>query len=183
MAKQLNVIAGRESPKFMIPQTNIYKIKKMALIPLAVLLALASVVVAQQKDATSITPLSSVNQQLQRKLSLAKDYHDLADLCIKNGELSEAVASERQILQLRLPAEYEKLVVESVSIIAEKLAEARAFDLGQSLIDETLKSIQQDANRASLLKSKARLFLLAGDNEKALESLRKAMDIESKLKQ
>jgi len=71
--------------------------------------------------------------------------------------------------------------VESISIIVEKLAEARAFDLGQSLIDETLKSIQQDANRATILKSRARLYLLAGDNDKALESLRKALDIESRL--
>jgi|WetSurSiteA1Bulk_404760.scaffolds.fasta_scaffold46271_2 tetratricopeptide (TPR) repeat protein len=166
----------------MISQTNFYKsTKRWALIPLAVLLMFSIVLTAQQKDATSITPPSSIDQQLQRKLSLAKGYHDLADLYIKNGELSEAVASERQILQLRLPAEYEKLVVESISIIVEKLAEARAFDLGQSLIDETLKSIQQDANRATILKSRARLYLLAGDNDKALESLRKALDIESRL--
>jgi tetratricopeptide (TPR) repeat protein len=165
----------------MITQTSFYKIKRWALIPLAVLLILSSVVTAQQKDATSITPPSSVDQQLQQKLSLAKGYHDLADLYIKNGDLSEAVASERQILLLRLPTEYEKLVVESVIIIVEKLAEARAFDLGQSLIDETLKSIQQDSDRATMLKCKARIYLLAGDNEKALECLRKAIDIESRL--
>jgi tetratricopeptide (TPR) repeat protein len=165
----------------MNPQPNFHKIQRWALIPLAILLVLCAVTVAQQKDAASITPPSSVDQQLQRKLSLAKGYHDLADLYIKNGELSEAVTSERQILQLRLPAEYEKLVVESISIIVEKLAEAHAFDLGQTLIDEALKVIQQDPNRATMLKSKARLYMLAGDNDKALESLRKALDIESRL--
>ena len=181
MAERLADFAKLEFPKFMIPQLNFHNIQRWALIPLAVLLMLSTIAIAQQKDATSITPPSSVDQQIQRKLSLAKGYHDLADLYIKNGALSEAVASEQRILQLRLPAEYEKLVVESISIIVEKLAETRAFDLGQSLIDEALKSIQQDANRAAMLKSKARLYMLAGDNDKALESLRKALDIESRL--
>jgi tetratricopeptide (TPR) repeat protein len=181
VAKQLNGFAGTEPPKFMILKTNPYKIKRWVLVPLAILLAIGPLAIAQQKDATSVTPPSPVDQQLQRKLSLAKGYHDLADLYVKNGELSEAVASERQILQLRLPAEYEKLVVESVSIIVEKLAEARAFDLGQSLIEDALKNIQQNANRATILKSRARLYMLAGDNDKALESLRKALEIESKL--
>jgi tetratricopeptide (TPR) repeat protein len=165
----------------MIPQSKDHEIKKWALVPIAIFLILCSVLTAQQKDAGSIAATQSVDQQLQRKLSLAKGYHDLADLYIKNGALAEAVASERQILQLRLPAEYEKLVVESISIITEKLAEARAFDLGQSLVDEALKSIQQNANRATILKNKARLYMLAGDNDKALDSLRKALEIESRL--
>lgn len=165
----------------MIPQTSFYTIKRWVLIPLAVFLFFSLFAAAQQEDGTVITPPSSVDQQLQRKLSLAEGYHDLADLYIKNGKLPEAVASERQILQLQLPAEYEKLVVESVSIIVEKLAEVRAFDLGQSLVDEALKSIQQDANRAAMLKSKARLYMLAGENDKAVETLRKALDIESQL--
>jgi tetratricopeptide (TPR) repeat protein len=166
----------------MIPQTRNQRMKKWALAPLAFLLLLCPGLQAQQqRDAGSTAAGQSGDQQLQRKLSLAKGYHDLADLYIKSGELSEAVASERQILQLRLPPEYEKLVVESISIITEKLAEARAFDLAQSLVDEALKNVQQNANRASILKNKARLYLLAGDNDKALDSLRKALEIESRL--
>jgi tetratricopeptide (TPR) repeat protein len=122
----------------------------------------------------------SVDSETAQKLILAEGYHDLAVLYIKKGELDMGVAAARQIIQLHFPAEFEKLVAQSLSIITEKLADAHRYDLGQSILDDALKATEQNVNRVKLLRNKARLYMLAGDNDKAIESWRKALELESR---
>lgn len=118
--------------------------------------------------------------QVVRSLSLASGYHDLANLYIKKGEMEKAAAEARHILQLDLPAEHEHLVVKSLAIISDKLGEAKRFDLSQSLLDETLRSAEQPLNRVVVLKTKARLYRLAGDDDKAIESFKQALELEGR---
>jgi tetratricopeptide (TPR) repeat protein len=122
----------------------------------------------------------NADPDLAQKLTLAEGHHDLAILYLKKGELDLALAEARDIIQIRFPADYERLVAQSLSIISEKLAEMNRFDLGQMLMDEALKVTEQDANRVRILKNKARLYMLAGDNDRAIESWRRALDLESK---
>lgn len=136
-------------------------------------------VVGFNQDQTAVQ-VQSLDAEIAQKLTLAEGYHDLAILYIKKGEFDMGVAAARQIIQLRFPADFEKLVAQSLSIINEKLAEAHRFDLGQSLLDEALKVTEQNANRVKLLRNKARLYMLAGDNDKAIESWRKALELEQR---
>jgi tetratricopeptide (TPR) repeat protein len=119
-------------------------------------------------------------QDLEQKRTLAEGYHDLAILYIRQGDLEMAMASARQIIQLRFPAEQEYKIGQSLSIITEKLAEARRFDLAQALLDEALKSTELDANKAKLYKIKARLYMQSGDNERAIDAWKRAMDLETR---
>ena len=113
-------------------------------------------------------------------LDRASTHHDLATLYIKRGEADLAAAEARKILQLHIPAEHESLVVMSLVIISDKLGEIRRFDMAQGLLDETLKTTGQNTNRAKIFKAKARLYLFAGDDDKAIDSYRRALDLQGK---
>ncbi len=139
---------------------------------LALLLACAPVVGSGQAQPQTRSP------ELAQKFDLAEAHHDLAELYIKKGDLDKAMAEARQIIQLRFPPEYESLVAQSLSIITDKFAEIRRFDLGQTLLDEALKNTELNANRAKILATKARLYRLAGDSDRAIESWRRALELE-----
>jgi tetratricopeptide (TPR) repeat protein len=128
----------------------------------------------------SIAAAQAPDPETAQKLVLAEGYHDLTILYMKKGDLDKAFVEARQIAQLRLPPEFEKLVAQSLSIITEKFAEVRRFDLGQTLLDEALKNTELPADKVKILRNKARLFMLAGDNDKAIDSWRRALDIESR---
>ncbi len=132
---------------------------------------------AQDNTGASTPP---PDPETAQKLVLAEGYHDLTILYLKKGDLDKAYAEARQIAQLRFPPDFEKLVAQSLSIITEKFAEVRRFDLGQSILDEALKNTELPANKVKILRNKARLYMLSGDNDKAIDSWRRALDIESR---
>jgi tetratricopeptide (TPR) repeat protein len=130
-----------------------------------------------QANSQQTTP---ADPQIEQKIVLAEGFHDLAILYVKKGELDKAVDAARQIILLRFPPEYEKAVAQSLSIITEKLAEIKRFDLGLGLLDEALKASELNANRVKILRNKARIYMLAGDNDRAIDSWRRALELESK---
>src|SRR5262245_6393644 len=73
-------------------------------------------------------------EALRDKVSRAYAYHDLALLLIKKGEYDQAAGEAHKILQLRLPSEHERPVAKSVAMIADRLGDARKFDVAQSLL-------------------------------------------------
>jgi len=122
----------------------------------------------------------ALEPHVERNLRLASDYHDLAKLYLKKGEPDKAVAEIRKVLQLAFPVDYEHLVVQSMAYVSDKLGEMNRFDSAQALLDDTLKSIEQPANQARVLKTKARLFLAAGEDDRAIESWKRALELESR---
>lgn len=132
---------------------------------------------AQPQDGQGLsqgTTDTSVVQVLER----AAAHHDLAILYLRKSEPEKAAAEARQILLLKIPSDQEHLVVKSLAIISDKLGEIRRFDLAQALLDEALKACELGGNKARVLKTKARLYLLADDNDKAIESYKRALELE-----
>jgi tetratricopeptide (TPR) repeat protein len=124
--------------------------------------------------------VQTADPDFEQKRTLAEGYHDLAILYIKKGDLDMAMASARQIIQLRFPAEQEYKIAQSLSIITEKLAEVHRFDLAQALLDEAIKFTEIDANKAKLFKTRARLYMQSGENAKAIDAWKRAMDLEAR---
>ncbi len=149
---------------------------------LTLLLVLALIPLAQ---AFEDSPAFAAEQQaaqdpaVAQKVARAEGYHDLAVLYLKKGEPEKAAEAARQIVQLRLPADYEDRVAKSISIITERLARADRFDLGHFLLDEALRGVSLPATRAKLLRNKARLYVLAGDDDRAIETWQQALEMES----
>jgi Tfp pilus assembly protein PilF len=48
------------------------------------------------------------------------------------------------------------------------------------LLDEALKNTELDANKANLYRTKARMFYKSGQDEKAIEAWRRALDLEAR---
>ena len=109
----------------------------------------------------------------------AYSQYELAVLYLNNGEANRAMAAARQILQSRIPPEYEEAVVESMSKIAGMLKDAHRFELAQALLDDTFKVVVQVTNRITILKAKAVLYHETGQDDKAIEFWKRAKDLEA----
>ena len=145
---------------------------------LMVALSIPPIVSSQSRE--SAIPQRTLEPQLERNLRLASDYHELAKLYIKRGDPDKAVAEIRKVLQLAFPVDYEHLVVQSIAYVSDKLGEMRRFESAQALLDDALKSVEQPANQARVLKAKARLFLAFGDEDRAIESWKRAIELETR---
>src|SRR5262245_52708248 len=119
-------------------------------------------------------------ETLRDKVTRAYAYHDLALLLIKKGEYDQAAGEAHKILQLKLPSEHERPVAKSVAMIADRLGDARKFDVAQSLLDDALKALDRSPTRVDLLLTKARLYLKAGDEDLAIEHYKKALEIDGR---
>jgi tetratricopeptide (TPR) repeat protein len=108
-------------------------------------------------------------------------HHEMALLYLEKGMVDKAVAEARQIIPKTIPPELEEAVAMSMSIITDKLASASRFDLAQTLLDETLKVSVQLPARVKILKNKSRLFLLAGEDDKAIELWKRAQELEARI--
>jgi len=118
--------------------------------------------------------------QLRDKMSRAMGYHDLALLLIKKGEYDQASTEAHKILQLRFPPEQERPVAQSLAMIADRLGDARKFDVAQTLLDDALKTLDRSSTRVSLLLTKGRLYLKAGDEDMAIEYYKKAFELDGR---
>jgi tetratricopeptide (TPR) repeat protein len=110
-------------------------------------------------------------------------HHALALLYLSKGDVDKGLAEARAIIQQRIPPEFENAVAESMSKIADRLKDLRRYDLAQSLLDDTLKVMVQIPNRVSILKIKAGLYVLSGENDKAVDAWKRALDLEARIRQ
>ena len=110
----------------------------------------------------------------------AKMHHETALLYLKNGEVDKGVLEARKIIHPPIPPKFEMAVAESM--ITDELAKARRFDLAQTLLDEAFKATVQIPPRVSILQTKARLYLEAGDDDKAIEAWKRAKELEGRIR-
>lgn len=135
---------------------------------------------SQNREPSAPAPVRQMDPQDDHNLSLAYGYHELAVLYLEKGEVDKAATETRKLLKLRFSEEYEPLLVQSLGIITEKLARIRRFDLAQALLDEAVKSFERNSTQVKIYKTKARLYRLAGDNDKAIEYMNRALHLESR---
>ncbi|MBM3789309.1 MAG: hypothetical protein FJW35_03055 [Acidobacteria bacterium] len=165
------------SPKTVTKQSALIR----CFLGLALLFPLAAY--SQHPDPTDpqeSTQAQAIEPSTAQKLTLANGYHELALLWIKKGEPDRAAAEARKILELLIPQPFSRAVAESLSIITNKMAETGRYDLGQALLDEAVKVMEQASDKVKILQTKARLYMLAGENDKAIESWRRALELEAR---
>jgi len=121
----------------------------------------------------------AAGEEVSQKLAQAEGLHDLAVLYIRTHEMAKAQETSRQIIHLRLPAEYLKNVAASLSIITERFAENGRIDLGRALLEEALQAAELEPVLGRLHRSLARLCMKARDDECAIQHWRRALELDA----
>ena len=115
-----------------------------------------------------------VQALLQEKLRFAASQHEIVTLLIDDGRFEEAEAGYYELLDLRFSGPQEKLLVQSVWKIVEKLRNAGQHEVAHRIVAGTLRELAQLENRHTLLMLRAKLYQEQGSLSKALETLRQA---------
>jgi tetratricopeptide (TPR) repeat protein len=115
---------------------------------------------------------------VDRMLSIAEAQHEIIKLLIAQGHFDRVLPEMRKILELKLPEKYEPAVAQSASLIANLLVESKQFALAHELLDEAIKRMTQNENKASLLKIQAYVYKTEGNLDKALDALQQAIELE-----
>jgi lipopolysaccharide biosynthesis regulator YciM len=147
----------------------------------AVLAAICSPIAGYPRQEATPPQAQALDEETYRIQAHA--HHALALHYLAKGEVDKALVEARAIIQPPIPPAFDSAVAESICKIADKLKDLRRFDLAQTLLDETLKVTVQIPNRVSILKVKSRLFLLAGEESKAIDAWKRAMELEGKIRQ
>ena len=131
---------------------------------------------AQQPGIASVPEVSEAD--VRQMLSIAEAQHEIAKLLIAQGRFDRVLPEMRKIYELKLPDKYESLVAQSAGGIAGLLLEGKQFGLAHDVLDEALKRMRLNENKASLLKIQAYIYKSEGNLEKALQSLEKAIELD-----
>jgi tetratricopeptide (TPR) repeat protein len=121
---------------------------------------------------------SESDPAIKQMLSIAESEHEIIKLLIRQGQFQRVLPEMKRILDLDLPIKYEEAVAQSASLISEMLVEKSQFAIAHELIDQSLKKMRQNENKAALWKIQAYVYKSEGNFDQALECLQKAIDLE-----
>lgn len=127
-------------------------------------------------------PGQDVKTETIKKLNYAFAQHEMIMLLIQNKNFAEVLPEVVKILELNLPPKYEERVAKSLVGIAYKLLEVKQSSLGHKVLDEGLRSLSLNGNKANILRFKAILYKEEGELEAAIETFRRANELEREAK-
>ncbi len=117
-------------------------------------------------------------QEVRQALSIAEAQHDKIMVLISQGRFDRVLPEVKSILDLKLPAKYESSMAESACIIANKLAESKQYSVSHAVLDEALRRMKLNENKAAILKIMAFVYKTEGNLDMALQCLERAIELE-----
>lgn len=125
-----------------------------------------------------ITSREPSEQEIEQMRSIAEAQFDIVKILIKQGRFEQVLPEMRKIYDLNLPEKYEQATAESASLAANLLQEHKQFGLAHQVLDEAYARMRRNENRAALLKVNAYVYNIEGNPDKAVELLRRAVELE-----
>jgi hypothetical protein len=118
-----------------------------------------------------------ISPEIRKKIEFAATQHDLILLLIQTKDFSSVESEWKMVLDLKLGAEYENLVAQSLRIITEKLLEAKQFPLALQLLDASLSMAPfSNGNKADIYRHKAALYKETGDLDSAIKAMKQSQE-------
>lgn len=139
--------------------------------------ALPGSALANQEKAGT-TAEANIESDLERRLSMAEAQHEIALLLIKDGQYDKVFPEMKKIFELGLPSKYEESILQSVAVIANQLAERRQHGVAHQVLDEASRFLKLDSNKVKALKLKAYVLKDEGKFQEAIDTFRKAIEME-----
>jgi hypothetical protein len=132
-------------------------------------------------QASSVMGEGSASPETIKKIEIARDQHDIIMLSIRRQDFGRIEAEWQVILDLKLGAEFENLIGQSLVIITRSLLDAKQFTLAQTLMDKSLVTVPfSNKSKADIFVCKADLYERLGDYATAIKMMEKSKALEAK---
>jgi hypothetical protein len=131
--------------------------------------------------AVPVAPLfAQQDSPLTRTKSMAEAQHEIVMLLMKKKEFEKAAAEANKIFEMKWPEGQEPLLLKEMLLLSEQFRQQGKADLSLQLIDRHSKCFKTTESRIALLKERGYLYKNMNQDEKAMDSFRKAMELEGK---
>jgi tetratricopeptide (TPR) repeat protein len=108
---------------------------------------------------------------------IAEAQHEVVALTIRQNNFNQVLPEVRRIFALQFPARYESSLSEEIEIIADALMHKRQYELAHQVIDEGIKLLTINSNKARVLQKKAYILVKQGKQEEALKYFRQVINL------
>ena len=112
------------------------------------------------------------------KLRVASTQYEIIQVLLDERDFPQIMPEFDRILELDLRIEDQGLIVQSAWNIVASLREARQYSLAHRVVQATLQRVKPNEHRATLLILQGKIYQDQKQNKKALESLRKARELQ-----
>ncbi len=130
----------------------------------------------------SVGPLpayqADASAALGKMKSMAEAQHEIVLLLMKKQEYDKAMVEAYKIFDMRWPGDQEPLLLKEILNLADQFLSQGQAQLGLKLIERNIKYFKKTASQAAILKEMGYLYKSLKQDDKAIESFRKARDLE-----
>jgi tetratricopeptide (TPR) repeat protein len=116
--------------------------------------------------------------ELRQMLSIAESQHEIVKLRISQGRFDLVLPEIKKIFDLKLPDKYESNVAQSAGLLANELSEAKQFPLAHEVLDQALRRMKLNENKAAVLKLQAIVYRSEGNLDQAIKCWERAIELE-----
>jgi tetratricopeptide (TPR) repeat protein len=129
----------------------------------------------------SVGPLSAYQADastLGKTKSMAEAQHEIVLLLMKKQEYDKAMVEACKIFEMRWPGDQEPLLLKELLTLADQFLSQGQAQLGLKLIERNFKHFKKTVSQAAIFKEMGYLYKSLKQDDKAIESFRKARDLE-----
>jgi tetratricopeptide (TPR) repeat protein len=130
----------------------------------------------------SVGPLSAyqadASTALGKMKSMAEAQHEIVLLLMKKQEYDKAIVEACKIFDMRWPGDQEPLLLKELLNLADQFLSQGQAQMGLKLIERNSKYFKKTSSQAAILKEMGYLYKSLKQDDKAIESFRKARDLE-----
>jgi tetratricopeptide (TPR) repeat protein len=130
----------------------------------------------------SVGPLSAYQADAPAALgkikSMAEAQHEIVLLLMKKQEYDKALVEANKIFDMRWPGDQEPLLLKELLNLADQFLSQGQAQLGLKLIERNFRYFNKTSSQAAILKETGYLYKSLKQDDKAIESFRKARDLE-----
>jgi tetratricopeptide (TPR) repeat protein len=148
------------------------------LLSTALFTTLAGLANPQAPQQAGTTGAEITDPQLDQAMLSANVQHEIVKGLVEQGHFDQVLPEMRKLFALNLPDSEEHRIAESAAIIAKLLVDRRQFALAHQVLDEAFTRMNRNADKANVLKIKAKVFAVEGKLDQAVETYKRALELE-----
>lgn len=134
---------------------------------------------AQSPQQAGASSGEASDQQVQQTLLSGFAQLEIVKGLVQQGRFDQVLPEMRKLFALNLPDNEEHRIAASAAIIANLLVERKQFALAHQVLDGAFTRMNQNTDKAAVLKIKAWVHKEEGQLDKAVEAYNRAIKLEN----